>query len=34
MRMNKHQENCMPPGGINMVSGYFAGKSSVDEESL
>ena len=34
MRMNKHQENRVPPGGISMFSVYFAGKSSVDEESL
>ena len=34
MRMNKHQEDRVPPGGISMFSVYFAGKSSVDEESL
>ena len=34
MRMNKYQENLVPPGGISMFSVYFAGKSSVNEESL
>ena len=34
MKMNKHQENLVPPGGISMFSVYFAGKSSADEESL
>ena len=34
MKMNDYQEGRVPLGGIVMVSGYFAGKSSVDEESL